>query len=115
MCLATDASLTADPGVGSSIPARSHTFVEIEYEIIFTVTLPGRIVHLVTCLATDASLTADPGVASSIPARSRTFMEIAYEIILLSFSTGSHSAVSNVSGNRCKFDCRSKGHEFDQG
>ena len=26
-CLATDASLTADPGVTSSIPARSHTFV----------------------------------------------------------------------------------------
>ena len=81
--------------------------MEIEYEIILTVTLPGRVAHLVTCLATDASLTADPGVASSIPARSHTFMEIAYEIILLSFSTGSHSAVSNVSGNRCKFDCRS--------
>ena len=28
-CLATDASLIADPGVASSIPARSHTFVEI--------------------------------------------------------------------------------------
>ena len=26
MCLATDVSLTADPGVASSIPARSHTF-----------------------------------------------------------------------------------------
>ena len=36
-CLATDASLTADPGVASSIPARSHTFVEIE--IISTVIL----------------------------------------------------------------------------
>ena len=33
MCLAIDASLTADPGVASSIPARSHTFVEIDYEI----------------------------------------------------------------------------------
>ena len=33
MCLATDASLTADPGVASSIPARSHTFVEIDHEI----------------------------------------------------------------------------------
>ena len=31
-CLATDASLTADPGVASSIPARSHTFVEIDPE-----------------------------------------------------------------------------------
>ena len=30
-CLATDACLTADPGVASSIPARSHTFVEIDY------------------------------------------------------------------------------------
>ena len=38
-CLATDACLTADPGVGSSIPARSHTFVEIDHEIISTVIL----------------------------------------------------------------------------
>ena len=38
-CLATDASLTADPGVASSIPARSHTFVEIDQEIISTVIL----------------------------------------------------------------------------
>ena len=35
-CLATDACLTADPGVASSIPARSHTFVEIDHEIIST-------------------------------------------------------------------------------
>ena len=39
MCLATDASLTADPGVASSIPARSHTFVEIDHEIISMVIL----------------------------------------------------------------------------
>ena len=38
-CLATDAHLTADPGVVSSIPARSHTFVEIDHEIISTVIL----------------------------------------------------------------------------
>ena len=38
-CLATDASLTADPGVASSILARSHTFVEIDYEIISTIIL----------------------------------------------------------------------------
>ena len=38
-CLATDASLTADPGVGSSILARSHTFVEIDHEIISMVIL----------------------------------------------------------------------------
>ena len=31
--------LTADPGVASSIPARSHTFVEIDHEIISTVIL----------------------------------------------------------------------------
>ena len=33
-CLPTDASLTADPGVPSLIPARSHTFVEMDHEII---------------------------------------------------------------------------------
>ena len=33
-CLTTDACLTADPGVASSIPVRSHTFVEIDHEII---------------------------------------------------------------------------------
>ena len=38
-CLATDACLTADPGVASSIPARSHTFVAIDHEIISTVIL----------------------------------------------------------------------------
>ena len=34
MCLATDACPTVIPGVASSIPARSHTFVEIDHEII---------------------------------------------------------------------------------
>ena len=38
-CLATDACLTANPGVASSIPARYHTFVEIDHEIISTVIL----------------------------------------------------------------------------
>ena len=37
MCLATDACLTADPGVTGSIPARTPTFVEIDHEIISTV------------------------------------------------------------------------------
>ena len=37
--MATDACLTADPGVASSIPARYHTFVEIYHEIISTVIL----------------------------------------------------------------------------
>ena len=34
MCLATDACLTADPGVASSIPVRSHTFVEIDHDTV---------------------------------------------------------------------------------
>ena len=38
-CLATDASLAADPGVASSIQAGSHTYMEIDYEIISTVIL----------------------------------------------------------------------------
>ena len=38
-CLATDACLAADPGVASSIPVRSHTFVEIDHEMISTVIL----------------------------------------------------------------------------
>ena len=38
-CLATDVSLTADPGIASSIPARANTFVEIDHEIISTVIL----------------------------------------------------------------------------
>ena len=38
-CLATDASLTAGSGVASSILAWSHTFMEIDREIISTVIL----------------------------------------------------------------------------
>ena len=38
-CLATDANLTEDPGVASLIPARSHSFVEIDHEIISMVIL----------------------------------------------------------------------------
>ena len=38
-CLATDACLTADPGVASSIPVRSHTFMEIDHEMISMVIL----------------------------------------------------------------------------
>ena len=36
---ATDACLTVDPGVGNSILAWSHTFVEIDYEVICMVIL----------------------------------------------------------------------------
>ena len=38
-CLATDACLTADPGIESSIPGRSHTFVVFDHEMISTVIL----------------------------------------------------------------------------
>ena len=38
-CLSTDVCLTADPGVGSSISAQSHTFLDIDHEIISTVIL----------------------------------------------------------------------------
>ena len=38
-CLATDACLTADPGVASSIGASPPTFMEIDHEIISTVIL----------------------------------------------------------------------------
>ena len=38
-CLATDASLTADPGVASLSQARSYTFMVIDNEIISTVVL----------------------------------------------------------------------------
>ena len=37
-CLATDACLTADPGVPSLIAAWSHNSIEIDHEIIPTVT-----------------------------------------------------------------------------
>ena len=38
-CVATDACLTADPEVASLIPDQSHTFVEIDYDILSTVIL----------------------------------------------------------------------------
>ena len=38
-CLTTDARLTADPVVVSSIPAWSHTFVEFDNEIISSLIL----------------------------------------------------------------------------
>ena len=38
-CLTSDASLTADPGVAISIAAWSHTFMEIDHEIISMVIL----------------------------------------------------------------------------
>ena len=43
--LATDACLTADPGVASSISVRSHTFVEIDHEMISMVILLLPLIH----------------------------------------------------------------------
>ena len=39
ICLCKTDNTAADPGVASSIPARSHTFVEIDHEMISTVIL----------------------------------------------------------------------------
>ena len=41
----TDACLTADPGVASSIPVRPHSFVEIDREMISTVILLLPLIH----------------------------------------------------------------------
>ena len=38
-------SQTADPGVVSLIPARSHTFIEIDHEIIFMVIILLLLMH----------------------------------------------------------------------
>ena len=66
-CMTADTCLTADPGVTSSILARSHTFVETDHEIISTaIHLPSagsrrvavsyKHVHEVTCLTALKSL-----------------------------------------------------------
>ena len=58
-CLVTDAKLTADPGVASSIPARSHTFVEIDHEIISTVNfLPSAESFMKGCCQLQAKVCA---------------------------------------------------------
>ena len=58
-CLATDANLTADPGVASSIPARSHTFVEIDHEIISKVILlPSAESFMKSCCQLQAKVCA---------------------------------------------------------
>ena len=57
--LATDASLTADPGVVSSIPARSHTFVDIDLEIISTaIILPSAELFKKDCCQLQAKVCA---------------------------------------------------------
>ena len=52
-------SLTADPGVASSIPARYHTFVEIDHEIISTVILlPSPVLFKKGCCQLQAKVCA---------------------------------------------------------
>ena len=58
-CLATDACLTTDPGVASSIPARYHTFVEIDHEIISTfILLPSADLFKKGCCQLQAKVCA---------------------------------------------------------
>ena len=58
-CLATDACLTADPGVASSTPARYHTFVEIDHEIISTfILLPSADLFKKGCCQLQAKVCA---------------------------------------------------------
>ena len=59
MCLATDACLTVDPGVTNSIPVRSHTFVEIDHEMISNVILlPSAILFKKDCCQLQAKVGA---------------------------------------------------------
>ena len=58
-CLATDACLTAIPGVASSIRALSHTFVEIDHEIISTaILLPSADSFMKGCCQLQAKVCA---------------------------------------------------------
>ena len=51
--------LTADPGVASLIPARYHTFVEIDHEIISTVfLLPSAVLFKKGCCQLQAKVCA---------------------------------------------------------
>ena len=57
-CLATDACLTADPGVASSIPARYHTFVEFDHEISTVILLPSADLFKKGCCQLQAKVCA---------------------------------------------------------
>ena len=65
-CLATEACLTADPGVTSSILDRSHTFMKIGHEIISVVILlpsaesyqDGLLLQAIFCMCTKYWLNA---------------------------------------------------------
>ena len=60
-CLATDACLNADPGVAAKVRSRprSHTFVEIDHEIISTlILLPSADSHKKGCCQLQAKVCA---------------------------------------------------------
>ena len=58
-CLTTDAFPTANQGVASSIPARYHTFTEVDHEIISTVIhLPSADLFKKGCCQLQAKVSA---------------------------------------------------------
>ena len=59
MCLTTDAHLTTDPGVASSILAWSHSFMDIDHEIIsMVILLPSADSFMKGCCQLQAKLSA---------------------------------------------------------
>ena len=70
-CLATDTSLTADPGLASSIPAMSHTFMEIDHEIIsMVIMLCSAESFKKGCCQLQPKVCAQSTACSSLPGKS---------------------------------------------
>ena len=72
---------TADPGVANLILTQSHTFSEIDLEIISTVILLLPLIQEGLSVTSKGTSMKYPGVASSIPARYHTLVEIDHDII----------------------------------
>ena len=67
-CLATDASLTADPGVACLILVWSHTFVVIDHEIIsMVILLPSAKSFKKSCCQLQGKVCARSSACSSLP------------------------------------------------
>ena len=87
MGLATDACLTTEPGVASSILARYHTFVEIDHEIISTViSLPSAESFKKGCFQLQGKVCASPG-KSVVRWTDRPAMICLFDLILYVPST----------------------------
>ena len=109
-CLATDACLTADPGVVSSIPARSHTFVEIDHEIISTVNLlPSADSFKKGCCQLQAKVCAQitgKPLVQACPGKSvvkwtdRPAMTIAVDLGRKATKTNKHTKTGWISGKK---------------